>query len=177
MTSTLDFVEVTIPPDTVPPDLMDVEYPCKGCGNEAGPYSGRGRKPVWCKGCKSGQRKSNPVKVTGNAANLASQAALTLGQLNGALCIGLLAVGMTDTASAIAANNDVFEERARQALLTDPDLCRMIMKGGVKSAKVSLAIAYAGLGMAVAPVAVAEIREKKAERDAKREAAENETGT
>lgn len=171
----IDFMEAVIPPDTVP-ELSDIEYPCRECGKEAGPYSGRGRKPVYCQDCKP-KRKNSTVKVTGNVGNLASQAALTLGQLNGIIAMGLMAVGMMETASAIAANNDAFEERAREALVTDPDLCRLILKGGVKSARVSLGIAYAGLGLSVAPVAVAEFREKKAERDAKREAAEDEART
>lgn len=170
-------MEAIIPPDTIPETLDSVpEYPCENCGKEAGPYGGRGRKPKFCSDCKP-NRKSNPVKVTGAAGNLASQAAITLGQLNGILCIGLMTVGMIETAKAIASENDMFEEKARQALLTDPDLCRMILKGGVKSAKISLTMAYVGMGVAVAPTALAELREKKAERDAKREAEMNEAGT
>ena len=172
----IEFLDAVIPPDTIP-ETMDVEYPCQNCGREAGPYGGRGRKPKFCVDCKPTRKSSNGVKVTGTNANLAAQAAKTLGQLNGVAAIGLMAVGMMNTASALAAENDSFEERACAALVTDPDLCRLILKGGVKSAKISLAIAYAGLGMAIAPTALTEIREMKAERDAKREANENEART
>jgi hypothetical protein len=172
----MDFTDVLIP-DSVP-ELADVEYPCNGCGKEAGPYGGRGPKPKWCGDCRPKKGKgSSGVRVTGAPANLAAQAAGVLEQLNGMLAIGLTAVGFFDTAGALAQANGTFKEQAYQALLTDPELCKLILKGGVKSAKISLGLAYCGLSVAVAPTAVNEFREKKAERDAKREADENETRT
>jgi hypothetical protein len=162
---TISFVDAALPVDDIPPDvgpeLSDVEYPCEVCGREAGPYGGRGRKPTRC-----GEHKRNKssVKVTGNSTQLASQATAVLVQLNGLLAMGAMAVGMFNTASAIAQANTPFEEQARAALATDPDLCRLILKTGKKSAKLSLGLAYVGMGIAVGPVAVMEAREKQRER-------------
>lgn len=167
----MDFLDADIPEDTVPL-TTDVEYPCEACGKEAGPYSGRGRKPRFCVDHKK-NKNASVRKVTGNAGNLAAQATEVLSQLNGIIAIGLMAVGMNQTASAIAAGNDTFAERAHAALLTDTDLCRLILKGGVKSAKISLGIAYAGLGVGVVPVAVNEIREKREEAELRKQAAEH----
>jgi hypothetical protein len=97
--------------------------------------------------------------------------------LNGIIAIGLMAVGFNDTASAIAGANGLFEQQAMAALTTDPELCRLILKSGTKSAKFSLAFAYAGFGVQVLPTLVNEARDKKAERVAKREAENGETGT
>lgn len=170
-----DFVDAGIPSDTAP-ETTDVEYPCRVCQREAGPYSGRGPKPKLCPEHKTTKRGSSP-KVTGTTANLAAQATAVLCQLNGIIAMGAMATGFFRTAHALAGANEGFEQQAHAALLTDPELCRLILKGGVKSAKLSLGIAYAGLGMAVFPTAVEEAKEKKAARDAAREAAEDETGT
>lgn len=159
----MDFVDADIPPDTVPSDLTDVEYPCDICGKEAGPYSGRGPHPKRCDTHKKGGRKSSVRKVTGSTANRAAQATEVLVQLNGILAIGAMALGLNGTAASIAAGNDTFAERAHAALLTDNSLCDLILKGGVKSAKISLGIAYAGLGVQVVPTAIREIQEKRAE--------------
>lgn len=167
----LDFMDAEIPMDTAP-DFSDVEYPCVDCGKEAGPYGGRGPKPKYCPDHKKGSasKKSGSVKVTGTNANLAAQATKVLVQLNGILAVGLMAATFFETAKALAGANDGFEIQAHEALLTDPDLCRLICKGGVKSARMGLGLAYVGLGVAVVPTAVNEFREKKAERDARREA-------
>jgi hypothetical protein len=157
--SIMEFTDTDIPDDVVPP-TTDVEYPCEICGKESGPYGGRGRKPKRCPEHKKG---TSVRKLTGNAGNLAVQASETLSQLNGIIAIGLMAVGFNRTASTIAAGNDVFTERAHAALLTDPDLCKLILKGGVKSAKISLGIAYGGLLMPVIPVAMDELRERREE--------------
>jgi hypothetical protein len=69
---------------------------------------------------------------------------------------------LPQTAAALATANEGFEESAYQALLTDPKLCQLILKAGATSGKVSLVIAYGMLAVAVAPVAVAEFREKQA---------------
>lgn len=157
-----------IPMDTAP-ELSDVEYPCQVCGREAGPYGGRGRKPTRCD-----EHKKNPVKagrVTGKSADLANQATAVLVQVNGLLAMGCMATGLFKTASAIGQVNPTFEEQARAALMTDPDLCRLILKTGAKSAKFSLGLAYVGMGIAVGPVAAMELREKATAR-AERKAAE-----
>lgn len=169
---TMAFMDVDIPEDTVPP-LADVEYACRICGAEAGPYGGRGPKPRLCaihkKSTSSTKRES---KVTGAPASLAAQATAVLTQLNGIMAIGLMAVGLNQTASALAGANDQFEAQAYQALITDQDLCKLILKGGIKSGKMALGIAYVGLGTQVVPTAVMEMKEKKAARDAAREEAE-----
>lgn len=171
----IDFTDTqipdTIPPDTVPP-LNDVECPCRVCGKEAGPYSGRGPKPKLCPDHKktSNGTGARNAKVTGAPASLAAQATQVLVQLNGIFAIGCMALGFNDTASAIAGANGNFEEQAYAALLTDSDLCKLILKGGVKSAKMSLGIAYIGLGTAVGPTAYMEFKEKRAEALARKEA-------
>lgn len=175
----LDFTDATIPPDSVPETFdpgVKVEYPCRVCGKESGPYGGRGPKPKLCPEHKKVSKGASP-KVTGTNASLAAQATGVLTQLNGMIAIGMMALGLNESASALAGANEGFEQQAYAALTTDPELCRLILKGGVKSAKVSLGIAYAGLGMAVLPTAVQEVREKKAARDAKREETENAAGT
>lgn len=167
----MNFTDADYPSDSIPP-TTEVEYPCEVCGNEAGPYGGRGRKPKRCAEHKKGSSSSSR-KVTGNAASMAAQATAVLEQINGIITIGLMAVGYIDTARAIAGENESFATKAHAALLTDPELCKMILKGGVKSGKISLGIAYASLGMSVAPTAMAEFREKKAVREAAREEAES----
>ena len=167
----IDFLDTALPEADSIPEVSDVEYPCEVCGKESGPYGGRGRKPTKC--TEHRKVKNGSVRrVTGNASNLAVQATEVLSQLNGMVAIGLMALGLNNTASAIAAGNDTFAERAHAALLTDTDLCRLILKGGVKSAKISLAIAYAGLGVGVVPVAVTELQERRAEAQRRREAEE-----
>lgn len=163
--------------DTVPL-LADVEYPCRVCGKEAGPYGGRGPKPKLCDEHKkvTGKRGSVP-KVGGNVATQAAQATAVLVQLNAMLAMGAMALQLFGTASAIAGANEQFETQAYNALVTDPALCQLILKGGAKSAKLSLGIAYGGMAISVVPTAIEELREKKAERQAAREAAENEAGT
>lgn len=171
----MDFQD-TVAPDSVP-ETADVEFACRVCGAEAGPYGGRGPKPKYCpihkKGSKPAVRAAN---VTGTAKNLAAQATAVLVQLNSFLAVGAMATGLTGTASAIFEANPNFEEQAYQALLTDPEFCKFLLKGGGKSAKVSLAVAYFGMGAMVVPTAITELKEKKAVRDAKREEEENASG-
>lgn len=170
MTTFVD-VDEYMPDMDVTPDLADVEYPCRVCGREAGPYGGRGPKPKLCIDHKTTTSKgTRSPKVMGKDANLAAQATGVLVQLNAILAMGAAAVGLFQTGSAIAAANEGFEQAAYQALLTDPEFCKMILKGGAKSAKVSLALAYGGMAMSVGPTAVNELRERKAERLAKQEA-------
>jgi hypothetical protein len=163
-----DFVDVDM--DESPP-LDDVEFPCRVCGREAGPYGGRGPKPKLCAEHKTSTAKgTRSPKVAGKDANLAAQATGVLVQLNAILAMGAAAVGLFQTGSAIAAANEGFEQAAYQALLTDPEFCKMILKGGAKSAKVSLALAYGGMAMSVGPTAVNELKER---RLAKQEAQAN----
>jgi hypothetical protein len=163
----IDFEDITdsATPDTVP-ELLDVEYPCTVCGREAGPYAGRGRKPTKCPEHKPGNGSTrSAIKTTGSNKVLAGQAADALAQLNGVLGIGAMAVGFNKTARAIAVSNDGFREQAYEALVTDPVLCRLILKGGATGGKMALILAYVMLGVNVAPVAKMEYDEKKAERE------------
>jgi hypothetical protein len=175
---TMTFEPATIPdeiqPDTVP-DLSDVEYPCVVCNKESGPYGGRGRKPTRCPEHKKAT-VSGSKKLTGNAANLAAQATQVLVQVNGMLAVGAMGMQMFKTAHAIADANPAFEQQAHQALLTDPELCRLILKSGGASAKMSLAMAYVGMGMAILPTALQDVQERHAVRAAKKAEKDAATG-
>lgn len=174
MTTAFIDVEPYMPEMDVSPELDDVEFPCKVCGKEAGPYGGRGPKPKLCPEHKTTTSKgTRSPKVAGKDANLAAQATGVLVQLNAMMAMGVAAIGMFQTGSAIAAANETFEQAAYQALLTDPEFCKLILKGGAKSAKVSLVLAYGGMAMSVGPTAVNELRERKAEKLAKEEANAN----
>jgi len=173
MTAVLDFKPSDIPPpmDDAPPNSA-VEYPCKICGKEAGPYGGRGRKPVYCPEHKKGNKGSGAKRaLTGNDAK-ARAAASALVQLHGLAAMGLMITGMPQTASALAEVTEAgFEERAYEALLTDPALCSTILKAGTTSGRMSLLIAYAMLAGAVVPTAWQEVKSKRAtesEEDAPR---------
>lgn len=169
---TMVFESVTMPddlPQDSVPDLSDVEYPCVVCGQESGPYGGRGRKPKFCPEHKKSGKVASGVKVTGSAASLAAQATAVLVQLNGMMALGAMGLQMHQTAHAIAAANPTFEQQAHNALLTDTELCRLILKSGAKSAKLSLAFAYVGFGMAILPTAVVEAKERQAVRKARKE--------
>ncbi len=157
--------------DSVPP-MDDIEYPCEVCGREAGPYGGKGPKPKKCPDHKRQTRSTGSTRKTNNDA-LAAQASAVLEQLNGVVAVMAMAVGFNMTASAIAANNDAFRENAYEALKTDPDLCKLICKGGVKSGKLALGLAYGAFGTQVVPVAMTEFKQKKEERRIKMEMMEN----
>lgn len=167
----MDFTDAEI--QDYKPELDDVEHPCKTCGREIDvQYGGRGPRPRYCSTCKplkaNGSRKQTP-RVTGKDQSLAAQATGVLVQLNAMIAMGAAAIGLFRTAGNIASANEPFEAAAYQALLTDPELCRTILKSGAKSAKVSLALAYGGMAMSVAPTAVIELKERKAARDAAKE--------
>lgn len=178
LTPPMDFVfSDAEAPDDSSPATSDVEFPCRVCNKEAGPYSGRGRKPTLCPEHKAAKGTPRQSRVTGAPASLAAQAAGVLEQLNGIIAVGCMAFGMNETAHAIASGNEQFKEQAYAALVTDQELCKLILKGGVKSAKISLGLAYASFAMGVGPVAVNELRAKKEARIAAREGLESDTGT
>ena len=175
--SLMEFTDTTMPdisPDSIPPTI-DVEYPCQVCGREAGPYSGRGRKPTKCQDCKP-KRSTSGVRLTGNAQNLAVQATQTLVQINAMISMVSAAMGYFKTGGAIIEYNETFEQQAFAALSTDPELCRAIVRTGAKSAKLSLGMAYAGIGMAIGPTLYTEAKAKKEERRVRMEEAENAAG-
>ncbi len=177
---TIVFDNATIPDDIPPdrtPEVTDVEYPCQVCGREAGPYSGRGRKPKFCDDHKKTKPTGTSRKVGGQPAALATQATAVLVQVNGLMAIGLMSMQMYKTAHALSDANSTFEESAYQALLSDPKLCQLILKSGGVSGKMSLAMAYAGLGMAIAPAAMEEIQVKRQARaDRKAQMHDDESG-
>lgn len=161
-----DFEFADIPADVSPP-ASDVEYPCEVCGQESGPYGGRGRKPTKCAEHKKPVAKSSRgPRVTGSNAILATQATEALCQMNGIMALGAMVVGFTGTASAINDFQDAFRQTTYNALLTDPDMCRFILKGGTKSGKLALGISYGMMAMAVGPVAVMEYKDKRAAKQA-----------
>jgi hypothetical protein len=178
MTAVLEFVETTVPRDSVPP-AIDIEYPCEICGAESGPYSGRGRKPKKCsthRVARATADESGGERTTRRTANtkLAEIATAKLVQLNGFAALGALLLGFPHTAGAFAASEDTFRAYVMTALESDEKLCRTIIKTGGASSGLALFVAYGSLAANVAPVAVAEWREKRAEarRDIDGEVAE-----
>ncbi|HEY6018781.1 MAG TPA: hypothetical protein VIY48_02495 [Candidatus Paceibacterota bacterium] len=161
MTDVLEIGTVPIPDADLPPDLppeTGSDLRCQVCGTEL-VYGGRGRKPTRCDEHKK-QSGGNKRQSQSND-KLAAQATDSLMALNALATMGIMFAGMNRTASAIAERDDAFREQAYSALLTDPALCRVILRGGAVSARLSLGIAYATLGAAVAPVAIAEFKEKR----------------
>lgn len=158
------FTETDIPMDTVPVS-SDIEYPCEVCGREAGPYSGRGRKPKKCEDCKpqSTPRQKSPG-VKGSNATLAAQATEALWQINGVAAFLCMIAGMPATAGAIGEREASFREMCYNALLTDPAMCRLILKAGTNSAKISLTVCYGMFAAAIMPTAIMELKAKKAEK-------------
>lgn len=170
--SDLAFEDTVIDDAFTTPPLDTVEYPCVECGREAGPYSGRGRKPTRCPEHKKTPSGAKP-KTTGKNAALAGQAADTLAQYNDLVAFVATMAKYENTGEALSNANETFREKAYAALLTDPDLAASIVRSGGISGKAALIISYAMLAGAVAPVAMMEARVHKAERIARAEELEN----
>jgi hypothetical protein len=157
-------------PADIIPEVSDVEYPCQVCGKEAGPYGGRGRKPTRCSehkksGSSTGVRAP---RITGNNAALAAQATEAICSLDGMAALGARIIGFTNTAEVIEEADEVFRLRVHAALLNSPDTARKILRYGSKAGDSALFIAI-GLHLAtVLPVFMGEAKTKKAEREAKR---------
>jgi hypothetical protein len=159
--------------DAVPPVIGEDEAPavdevlsCLECGKSL-TYGGRGRKPKYC----DEHRKASGKRTVGRASTndkLAQQATEALLQINRLTGLGARILGLVGTSEMIMFGEDVFQEQAYAALLTDPALCKQILSAGQISAKFSLAIAYGMLGAQVFPVAVMELKERAAERAAKK---------
>jgi hypothetical protein len=168
------FKDTTVPKDT---PAVDVKYPCEICGQEC-EYSGRGRPPTKCaehKSTKSSGKKR--ASGLGSNATLAAQAAEALVQFNGLVAILLMLAQMPMTVDAIETAKDGFREAAYEALLTDPALCKTILKGGTASGKIALLIAYGMFAGAVGPVAYMEYKEKARIRREERDALAAEIGS
>ncbi len=154
--------DLDLPPDDIAPTDSGVEYPCTVCRKEAGPYKGKGRKPTKCPDHKTGS--GTGTKRSGNNHVLAQQAAAALAQINSIGVVVLMTTSFDQTASTIADRNEAFEAAAYNALITDPALCRQILRAGTSSAKVSLMVAYAMLAASVYPALREEVRDKRAAR-------------
>lgn len=89
----------------------------------------------------------------------AATAAALLARLNALFGITLTVAGMPRAAVALAENNETFEVMAKEALLTDPALCRKILSAGATSGKAGLVMAYVMLGASTYPAMRDEYRE------------------
>lgn len=173
--SALSFEVVETPDDLLdtPPvttETIGDEFPDKcqepGCGIGI-PYSGRGRRPRFCDEHKPKRSQGSSTRATGKGAEQTARAAAgMLGQLNGLIGMGLSLYGLKMTAEQIDKANDQFVESATQALVNDPKLAKKIIGLGATSGKATLAVAYGMMGAAIAPVAVMEMKHKKAVQDA-----------
>jgi hypothetical protein len=163
-TNVLEFTEISRPvegPADDIPSLDVIEYPCEVCGREAGPYSGRGRKPKYCADHKRNKNTNTSPRVKGTNASLAAQATEALVQINNMGAVFAMVLGYHETAGAISDKEEIFRQQTYSALLTDPSLCNVILRAGTNSAKLSLAISYGMFGAAIAPVAIMEFKEKR----------------
>ena len=172
----LHFEDAT-PPDSPPPadpitggdvpPATDEGLSCEVCGTPL-VYSGRGRKPKRCDEHKRNKSASAggtvARKVTPND-KLARQATTALVQINRLTGFGVRMLGLSATSEMIMHAEQGFEEQAYEALLTDPDLCKQILAVGQVSGKFSLLTAYALLLGQVGPVALMEIKAKRAEKE------------
>lgn len=157
-------------PDTVAslesdaiPVVSDVEYPCKICGKEAGPYGGRGRKPTKCDEHKKAQSTGTRApRVTGSNDMLARQATEALCSIDGFMSLGARMIGFTDTAEVIEEADEVFRLRVHTALLNNPDTARKILRYGSKAGDTALFIAIALHVATIAPVFMMEAKTRKA---------------
>lgn len=166
---------VTIDPELIVDDVPptdEPEFTCRRCGHGL-TYNGRGRKPGACSdknggdpecyGSSRSTSRTNRGNKSGNE-KLARQATDVLVTLNGAGAAGAFMIGWRHTASTIANANDAFEVAAYEALLLDPGLCRLILRGGQNSGKLALGLAYGMFLASVAPAAVSDYRAMAAEK-------------
>lgn len=164
--------------DDAPPEVIRDESPatddrlsCEVCGTTL-IYAGRGRKPKRCPEHRAKPATGTRSVSRGGNEKLATQAAESLVQINRLTGLGARILGLPGTSEMIMFCEDGFKEQAYAALLTDPDLCRQILSAGQISAKFSLAVAYAMMGAQIVPVAIVELKSKKADKEAAREEAE-----
>jgi hypothetical protein len=178
----IDFQSTTIPGYDMPPDQIpdfgDMEM-CEKC--HAAPkvrYGGRGPKPKYCEDCKGTSKGTSApsTRVKGKNAALAAQATAALMTLNGFVALGLTLAQLHNTSGKFReeASRESFEDSVYNALLLDPELCAWICRGGIKSGKIALFIAYGLLGASVVPTAIVELREKKADRETRQAEEEEE---
>lgn len=170
----IDFQTTVIPgyepPDEIP-DFDGVEM-CEKChARPKARYGGRGPRPKFCEDCKGARGSTGGTpKVKGKNALLASQATAALMQLNNFVALGLMLMQMQMTAGKFReeTSREAFEDSVYNALVLDPELSAWICRGGVKSGKIALLIAYGLPIAAIIPTAMVELREKKADREARK---------
>lgn len=152
--------------DDVPVDDTDSEYNCETCGRSL-TYGGRGRKPRVCSGknggdpsCYGSSSRSTPGAAGRKSNNdkLARQATDVLVTFNAMLGTGALLIGWIGSAQAVARANESFEAQCYEALILDPNLCRMILRGGSNGGKLALALSYGMFGASVAPAVITDVR-------------------
>lgn len=160
------FTETTIPDDfdadSTP--VQENDNPCQKCGREIDVvYGGRGPRPKYCSNCKvtTKSTRSKAPGAKGNAATLAGQAVEALWQINGMGALIAMIAGFHGTAGAIREREDVFRQMAYDALVTDPDMCRVILRGGMQSSKLTLIMCYGMFAAGIAPVFLMELKAKK----------------
>jgi hypothetical protein len=158
-----DFGVTAIPPDITPstdPPLgnepFDSRYPDStpeapyGYKADGTPYT----RHHGGKGSRGGSGSRMPATE-----KQAATAAALLARFNMLFGIALNVAGMPESAASLAMNNDQFETMARQALETDPALCRKILSVGATSGKAGLIVAYGMLGVSTFPDMRREYRE------------------
>lgn len=160
------FTETAAPTDEAPPvadDQIDLDLITYPDATPEAPYgytpTGRIRKrPVGSRagGAKGAGRGSMPA-----SRQQAETAAALLARANGLVGLSLAMFGMPLTATALADANNDFQNMATEALLADPSLCRKILSAGATSGKAGLVMAYAMLGVSVAPAMMGEIKDKR----------------
>lgn len=150
-----------------PSNWFNTEYPHSTPEHPYGFFPDTDGNPDFSRPRKRRPHKRRSGGSTGLSSTLASDrqarvAAGLLARLNALLGVGL-SVYLPNTAIELARANKEFEEMAYQALLNDPDLCKRIMAAGTTSGKAQLAMAYALLGGALAPMAYAEVKTRRSE--------------
>jgi hypothetical protein len=177
------FVETDLPTDIEPDDTPPVEtvigsaydplYPGStpdapyGYKSDGSPYK---RRP---KGSSNGVSAPRTVGRMPASETQAAAAAAVLARVNALIGMSLATFGFVETCSQLAEANPTFELMAKDALLTDPVLCRKILSAGTQSGKTQLYMAYGMLGASIAPACVSELRTKRAERKEQEDNAED----
>jgi hypothetical protein len=93
-----------------------------------------------------------------SAEDLAERAADVLMQYQNWVRVGIKFLDLTLTIEAMDEARDELRQRTMEALVLDPELSRLILRGGAKSGKSALALAFLSYVGSVAPVAYVEIR-------------------
>lgn len=174
----LDILEGVIP-DEAPatsdhdtpglPDWFSADYPYSTEEHPYGFFNLPNGEPDYTRPRKRrphGKRESTgAVATSARADTSAKTAAAMLARLNTFVGLSLGVFGMDLTRDALLSGNDVFQDMAYEALLTDPALARKILSAGASSGKAQLTMAYVMLGGAIAPVGYGELKRKRAVPD------------